>query len=206
MTVADNVGFGLKVRQAPEGRDRQAGRRAARADPPAGQGRPLSRASCRAASSSASRWPAPSRSSRRSCSSTSRCPRSTPRSGRPAQGDPGDPAPARHHDGLRDPRPGGGALAVRPGRGHERGPDRADRHPVRDLQLPGDAVRGLVRRHAQPARRRRSSTRRPGALSIDGQEVRTGEAGRRARERRDGDARPPAGEHRARRGRRARTA
>ena len=56
-----------------------------------------------------------------------------------AQGDPGDPAPARHHHDLRDPRPGGGAVAVRPGRGHERRPDRADRDAVRDLQLPAHA-------------------------------------------------------------------
>ena len=93
-----------------------------------------------------------------------------------AQGDPGDPAPARDHDGLRDPRPGGGALAVRPGRGHERGPDRADRHAVRDLQLPGHA-------RSWPRSSARSTWSTPavvdagaGRLSIDGQEIRTRKA------------------------------
>ena len=92
-----------------------------------------------------------------------------------AQGDPGDPAPARHHDGLRDPRPGGGAVAVRPGRRDERGPDRADRHAVRDLQLPGDAVRGLVRRHAQPPAGDRRRRRDGAASAIGGQEIRGAE-------------------------------
>ncbi|WP_341351249.1 hypothetical protein [Nocardioides convexus] len=31
-------------------------------------------------------------------------------------------------DGLRDPRPGGGPGGRRRDRGHQRGPDRADRH------------------------------------------------------------------------------
>ena len=151
MTVADNIGFGLRVRKRPKDQIRK------RVDellelinlpdkggryPVPAVGRPA-----------AARRPGPG--------ARDRAPGPAPRRaavgprredpGRPAQGDPGDPAPARDHDGLRDPRPGGGALAVRPGRGHERGPDRADRHAVRDLQLPGDAVRGLVRRHAQPA-------------------------------------------------------
>ena len=82
---------------------------------------------------------------------------------RPAPRDPPDPAPARDHDRLRDPRPGGGARAVRPDRGHERGPDRADRHAVRDLQLPGHA-RSSPRSSARSTRStRRSSTPRPAA-------------------------------------------
>ena len=55
-----------------------------------------------------------------------------------------DPAPARDHDRLRHARPGGGPGAVRPDRRDERGPDRADRDAVRDLQLPGDPVRGAT--------------------------------------------------------------
>ena len=144
-----------------------------------------SRTRCRAASSSGSRSPAPSPSSRRSCSSTSRCRRSTPRSGSSCARRSGDPAPARDHDGLRHPRPGGGPLAVRPGRGHERRPDRADRHAVRDLQLPGDGLRGLVRRDAQPRQRRRSST--PGPAACRSTARRSGPSkGHRRRRRRAG--------------------
>ena len=58
-----------------------------------------------------------------------------------------------HHDGLRHARPGGSARAVRPGRGDEPGPHRADRHAVRDLQLPGHRVRRVLRRHAERDRR-----------------------------------------------------
>ena len=116
-----------------------------------------------------------------------------------AQGDPGDPAPARHHHGLRHPRPGGGPLAVRPGRGHERRPDRADRDPVRDLQLPVHRVRRLVRRHAQPGGRRRRGCR--GRTALPG---RPGGPHRAARHERGGGrpghARGPAGGDRPRRG------
>ena len=97
----------------------------------------------------------------------------------PAQGDPGDPAPARDHDGLRHARPGGGAVALGSGRRHERGPDRADRDAVRDLQLPGHRVRRVVRRHAQPCRRRRGRRehrptvdRRPGSADGKGSDRR----------------------------------
>ena len=41
------------------------------------------------------------------------------------------PARGRHHVHLRDPRPGRGADHVRPDRGDERGPGRADRHARR---------------------------------------------------------------------------
>ena len=40
-----------------------------------------------------------------------------------------------HHVHLRDPRPGRSAHHVRPHRGHERGPGRADRHAAGDLPL-----------------------------------------------------------------------
>jgi putative spermidine/putrescine transport system ATP-binding protein len=42
-----------------------------------------------------------------------------------ARGDPAHPARARDHDDLRHARPGGGALDLRPRRGHVRGQDRA---------------------------------------------------------------------------------
>ena len=41
MSVADNIGFGLKVRKRPKADDRQAGRRARRADAPRGPRRPV---------------------------------------------------------------------------------------------------------------------------------------------------------------------
>ena len=121
---------------------------------------------------------------------------------RAAQGDPGDPAPARDHDGLRHPRPGGGALAVRPGRGHERGPDRADRHAVRDLQLP-------ERRRSWPRSSGRSTWSSAGVVDAGGRARCRSTARRsgrrkaidRGRAGRPGDARPAARGHRARRGR-----
>ena len=132
--------------QAPEGRDRPARRGAARADAPAGPRRPLPVAAVRRpAAARRARAGARHRAAGPAARRTAvRARRQDP--DRPAQGDPGDPAPARDHDGVRHPRPGGGPLAVRPGRGHERGPHRADRDAVGDLQLPDDRVRRLVRR------------------------------------------------------------
>ena len=74
-----------------------------------------------------------------------------------------DPAGGRDHVHLRDPRPGGGAHDERPpGRVQPR-PDRADRQPGARLRASGDAVRGRLRRHLEPAgRRRRASDRRNG--------------------------------------------
>ena len=141
--------------EAPEGPDPQARRRAARARSTCGtrasaypyqlSGGQQQRVALARALAIEPRGPAPRRAAVRPR-------RQDPR--RPAQGDPVDPAPARHHHGLRDPRPGGGAVAVRPGRRHERGPGRADRPAVGDLQLPGDAVRGLVRRARSTSCRR----------------------------------------------------
>ena len=45
-----------------------------------------------------------------------------------------DPGRARHDVRLRHARPGRGARDVRPDRGHERRPGRADRQPARDLR------------------------------------------------------------------------
>ena len=130
---------------------KQAGRRAARADPPARQGRPLPVPALRrpAAARRAGPGPrhrAPGPAPRRAAV---RARRQDP--GRPAPGDPRDPAPARDHDRLRHPRPGGGAVAVRPGRGDERGPDRADRH---------------ARPRSTTSRRRRSWPRSSGTLNL----------------------------------------
>ena len=63
----------------------------------------------------------------------------------------GDPAAGRDHVHLRDPRPGGGAHDERPPGRLQPGPDRADRRPGRGLRAPGDAVRGRLRGHVEPA-------------------------------------------------------
>ncbi len=81
MTVAGNIGFGLKIAQDAPGRDRPHRGRDAGRDPPARDGQPLSPISCRAASSSAWPWRARWRSIRRCCCSTSRSRHWTPRSG-----------------------------------------------------------------------------------------------------------------------------
>ena len=175
MSVGDNIGFGLQGPEAAQGRDREAGRGAARADPPRGSRRPLPVA--------AVGRPAAAR--RAGAGARDRAAGAPPRRAAvgarrqdpagPAQGDPGDPAPARDHHRVRHPRPGGGAVAVRPRGGHERGPDRADRDAVGDLQLPDHRVRGLVRRHAQPGQGRRhrrglgtAVARRPGGPDDEG--------------------------------------
>ena len=81
MTVAQNIGFPLKMVGTQAGRDRAPG---ARTRPPRSTSATCwsaSPASCRAASSSAARWPAPSCASRACSCSTSRCPTSTPSCG-----------------------------------------------------------------------------------------------------------------------------
>ena len=153
MTVGDNVGFGLKVRKRPNGPDQEARRRAPRDRPPPDKGNRYpyqlsggqqQRVALARALAYRAAGPAPRR-------AAVRAGRQDPRLA--AHRDPVDPAAARDHHGLRDPRPGGGALAVRPGRRHEPGPDRADWHAVRDLQLPDLGLRGVIRGNAQrPAR------------------------------------------------------
>ena len=128
MTVRDNVAFGLKIRQAPEGRDPRARRRAAAARAARGVRPPLSgpalgrsaaadgarpRARARAAGA------APRRAVRRARRSRAR------RAPRVA---PPPPRGGARHDGLRDARPGGGDGRRRPDRGHEPRPDRAGRN------------------------------------------------------------------------------
>ena len=78
MTVADNMGFSLKLRGASA--DEIVERRQARRGNPGADAaaRALSRGSCPAASASASPWAAPSCAIRRCSCSTSRCPTSTP--------------------------------------------------------------------------------------------------------------------------------
>ena len=173
MTVAEQHRLRHEGQEATEGRHPQARRRAARADQHVREGRSLSvpavrRPAAARRARAGARDRAPGAAARRAAVGARR---QDP--GRAAQRDPGDPAAARHHHGLRHARPGGGAVAVGSGRGHEPGSDRTDRHALRDLQLPRDRVRGLVRRHAQPGRRAWSSMRAAGRLTLAGQEIRT---------------------------------
>ena len=159
LTVAENIGFGLKVARQPKEAIRAARRGDARDHQAAAARRPLSLP--------ALRRPAAARRARpRACGQAVGAPprraalrarRQDPRLAPP--GDPLAPARARHHHRLRHPRPGRGAVDVRPHRGDERRPDGAGRHALRHLQLPVDALRRLLRRHAQHHGRARSSIR-----------------------------------------------
>ncbi|HWF81422.1 MAG TPA: hypothetical protein VN695_12635 [Streptosporangiaceae bacterium] len=61
-----------------------------------------------------------------------------------ARADRGAAATARHHDPVRDPRSGGGAVDGRPGRRHEGRPVRAGRGSRSALRQAGDRVRGRI--------------------------------------------------------------
>ena len=66
------------------------------------------------------------------------------------------------------PRPGGGAVDLRPDRRDERRRDRADRQPRRHLQPAAHPLRRVLRRHTQHAsRRRRRSARRRDSRRTD---------------------------------------
>ena len=123
--------------------------------------RPLSRSSSRAASSSAWRWPARWRRSRsvllldEPLSALDAKVRVSLRDEiRAIQ------KRARHHHDLRHPRPGRGAVDLRPHRRDEWRHGRAGRHAVRDLQPPDHALRRQLRRHAEHARRHGDRSRR----------------------------------------------
>ena len=65
MTVAENIGFHLKIKRVPQGRARRAGRGGRRAPRPRASTSTASRPSCRAASASGWRWAGRSCASRR---------------------------------------------------------------------------------------------------------------------------------------------
>ena len=157
MTVGENVGFGLQVRKLPraeiERRVDQDPRRRADARPEGSlSGRAVGRpaAACRLGARHRGRAGGPA--ARRAAVQSRR---------QPARGDAlRDPPPARRvqdHHGLCHARPVRGHGDVRPHRGDEQGPHRADRSaagPVRPAQEP--LRRGLHRPHQlRRARRRR---------------------------------------------------
>ena len=131
MTVAENVAFGLTLRQTARRRDRAQGRRGCSTwSRSCAHWRTAIPPSSRAGSSSASRWRARSWSSR---SPAARRAAVQPRR-QSSRGDAlRDPPAARrisHHHGLRHPRPGRGDGHLRPHRRDEPRAHRADRHPL----------------------------------------------------------------------------
>ena len=153
MTVAENVAYGLRQKADQQGRGEPPGRRGARdgeddqarqAQAAADVGRPAAASGARPRP----RQPAVRAPARRAA-----------RRPRP-QAAPGDadraqaaPEPARHHVRVRDPRPGRGAVDVRPHRGHARRPRRAAGRPGRDLRASGVGLRRRLHRPEQlPAR------------------------------------------------------
>ncbi len=62
-----------------------------------------------------------------------------------ASGNPQHPTPTGYHGHLCDPRPGRGSVTLRPGGSHERRQNGSGRHAIRDLQLPEDRIRRSVR-------------------------------------------------------------
>ena len=157
MTVWDNVAFGLKAKKVAEGRDREAGRRAARDRAARRLRRPQARAALRRPAAARRAGPGarelPERAAARRAARRAR-PQAAPGDAARAQA---HPARGRHHVHLRDPRSGRGAHDERPDRGDERGPGRADRHARGDLPPARHRVRRRLHRHGQPAARRRSS-------------------------------------------------
>ena len=154
MTVAENIGFGLKMRGTPRPRRR------ARVAEVAESCRSstcstASRGSSPAGSASASRSAARSCASRRSSSSTSRSPTSTP-AARRVRTEIKRLHRAWAHHGLRHPRPGRGDDAGRPHRAACATAASADRHPRRALRAPGQPLRrrlhGLADDELPPAR------------------------------------------------------
>ena len=140
MSIYDNVAFGLegqegaalRARRTREGdaADRRA-RGSREAQAPAALGRPAAAGCSGARARQLTRGPAARRAARRARREAAQA---------DAAAAEGDPARRRHDLRLRHARPGRGARDVRPDRGHERRPGRADRQPARDLHA---AVRPL---------------------------------------------------------------
>ena len=150
LSVKENVAFGLKRKGVDKERDRPAGPRGARArrarrrgEPPAGPalGRDAAARRARPRPGQPAARPAARRAARRA--------RPEAPQG-PAGGAQEDPAGGRDHLRLRHPRPGGGADHVRPDRGDEPRPDRADRRSRGGLRPPHHDLRRRLHRRLQP--------------------------------------------------------
>ena len=158
MTARDNVAYGLRLRGVDKASAASAGRRDARPRRARAAGRPLPVPALRRPA--AAGRPRPGARDRAEGAAPRRAALGARREGPPAaaRGDPADPDRRRHHDAVRDPRPGGGAGARRSGRRDVGRPARADRRAGRALRPPGDRLRGRVRRAHQSAARRSRAT------------------------------------------------
>ena len=162
MTVAQNIGFPLKMVGHAAGRDRRRPWRTPPARSTSGTCSIAGPGSFRAASSSAARWRARSCASRGCSCSTSRCRTSTRSCAWRRGSSCAAAARARRHRGVRDARPGRGDDAGRPhGRVHGRA-HRAGRHAAGDLRAAGARVGGRLHRHAadEPAAGQRGTAAR----------------------------------------------
>ena len=114
MSVAENIGYGLRTRLAAA----RAGRASRDAGDDAHRGARtiVASTSSRADSASASRWRARSLCARAYCCSTSRSPRSTPSCATTCASRSTAAALAQHHHRVRHPRPGRSDGAWRPDR------------------------------------------------------------------------------------------
>ena len=146
LSVFENVAYGLRGAPQAAGGDPPQGRRAARPRWP-GEHRPPQAG--RALGGPAAAHRAGPRPGLRPEAAAARRAAQQPRRQAAhlhARGDPPHPAAGRGDRDLRDPRPGGGALDLRPDRGDARGPGEPDRHARRDLREPVQrAGRGLHR-------------------------------------------------------------
>ena len=182
-----------------EGGDQAPGRGRARAGRPRRRDQPAAEPALRRAAAAGRARPRPGE------PAEGPAPRRAARRPRPEapQGPPGraqaDPARGRDHLRLRHPRPGGGAHDVRPDRGHEPRPGRADRRARGGLRAAGDDLRRRLHRRLEPdAGRRRGRDRRTDAVRLDagvevearGQQPRPGRALPRGRPPREASHRP----------------
>ena len=148
MTVRDNMGFALKLRGVGQERDRREGGR--------GGPHPRPRAAPRPPARQPVRRPAPARGhgprhrARPLGLPDGRAALQPRRQAARADAHRGvaHPAAARHHDGLRDPRPDRSHDPRRPGGGDALGRAAAGGQPDGPLQRPGQPVRGRLHRLA----------------------------------------------------------
>ncbi len=149
MTVAENIGFGLKITHRPQAEINQPRRRDAASDQAAAARRALSVATVgRSAAARGTR----SRARRQAAGIAARRAAVRARRKNPhlvAAGHSRVATRTRHHVDLRHARSGRGVVHFRPHRRDERGSRRTDRLAIGNLQLSAHAFCRVVRRHAR---------------------------------------------------------
>ena len=159
MSVADNIGYGLKIRGVAERRARLRASpnwlRLTNIDGPREPpDRPALRRPAPARGAGARGGDPAGHSAARRAADRARCGLARP----PARRAQSPVARARHHRDLRDARSVRGHGARRPHRGHEQGRDRADRHAARHLFHAAQPLRRRVHRRGEYRRSCRSRT------------------------------------------------